>query len=335
MSLIGRRQFLAAAGALVAAPLARAQRNGKPHRVAFILHASPLAKMQGPEPPHPIVRAFIHELRSLGYVEGRNLILERRTAEGHPERYVEIFTELARAGTQVIVALGGREPFKRACDAVSPTPIVMFAGGLPVKYGLAKSLSHPGGNVTGLMYWVGPEIEAKRLQLFKEAMPSLVRLSYLVPKGSWEDPPVVAVRDAAEKLGLELLRAEYTPPDPDAGFAAIEAQKPNALFISPYPALYAYRQKVVRFARKLRLPDSYAHPEFALLGGLMSYAVDTPDLGRRAAHYVDKILRGAKPGDLPIEQPKKFEFVINVRTARDLGLTIPQSILARADRVIE
>jgi putative ABC transport system substrate-binding protein len=218
---------------------------------------------------------------------------------------------------------------------VSPTPVVMFAGSFPVKYGLAKSLAHPGRNVTGLTYWAGPEIEAKRLQLFKEAMPALVRLSYLAPKGSWENPAVVATRDAAEKLGVELLRAEYTPPDPDAGFAAIEAQKPDGLYVSPYPSLYAYREKVVRFARKLRLPDSYPHPEYAALGGLMSYAVDTPDLGRRSAHYVDRILKGAKAGDLPIEQPTKFQFVVNAKTARDLGLTIPESILASADRVID
>ena len=335
MARFPRRQFLLASAGLLVAPRARAEQDKKVYHVAFILHVSPLSVMQGPEPPHPITRAFIQELRNLGYVEGRNLVLERRTARGHPERYVEIFAELEQAGTQVIVALGGQEPFKRASDAVSPIPVVMFAGSLPVKYGLAKSLAHPGGNVTGLLYWVGPEIEAKRLQLFKEAIPSLARLSYLGPKGRREDPAVVAVRDAADKLGIELLLAEYTPPDPDAGFAAIEAQKPDGLFISPFPSLYAYRRKVVQFARMARLADCYPHPEFASLGGLMSYAVDTPDLGRRAAHYVDRILKGAKAGDLPIEQPTKFQFVVNSKTADDLGLSISASILASADRVID
>jgi putative ABC transport system substrate-binding protein len=324
-------------GSALAAPLAYGQRAREMHRVAFVLNVSPIKEMQGPEPPHPILRAFLHELRDLGYTEGSNLVLERRTLEGHRERVVDVFTELARIGMQVIVAVGGREEFKRACDAVGNVAVVMFGAAAPLKYGLARSLGRPGGNVTGLMYFAGPEIESKRLQLLKEMLPRIERVAYLVPKDALEkqDEIALGVVRAAESLGIGLLYATYEGNDFTQAFATIEQQKPDALLGSLYPAVYAYRNQVVAFARKMRLPDSYSHPEFAAAGGLMSYAVNSPDLGRRAAHYVDKILKGAKPGDLPIERPTKFDFVINLRTAKELGLTIPQSILLRADRVIE
>jgi putative ABC transport system substrate-binding protein len=332
---VSRRDALAGLLAVVMAPAARAQREARTYHVAFVNSASPLSVMEGSEPPHPIVRAFIHELRSLGYVEGQNLVLERRTAEGHEERYEALFTELVGRGTQVIVALGGREPFKRAADAVAPTPIVLFAGGDPVKYGLAKSLARPGGNVTGLLYYAGPEIEAKRMQLLREVAPSISRVTYLTQRGYADHPITAAAIQAARNMGFDMQSIEVTPLELDAAFTAIEAHKPDALYVSPYPLLHAHRDKVVAFARKALLPASYAHPEFAELGGLMSYAVDTPYLGRRTAHYVDKILRGEKPGDLPMEMPAKFVFAINLKTAKELGLTIPQSILLRADRVIE
>ena len=333
--LQARRQFLLCTGALLAAPFVEAQQATRMRRVSFVLSHSPLAEMAGLEPAHPILRAFVHELRSLGYVEGRNLVLERRTAEGQLERYVDMFTELARLDTEVIVALGGYDPFKRACEAVSSIPVVMYGGSEPVKYGLARSLAHPGGNVTGLTYYTSPEVEAKRFQLLKEAVPALARASYLVPKGFLEDVIVVAARHAAQAMRLELLFVEYAGRDFAEAFAAIEQQKPDALFASPFPGIFASRQQVVRLARKARLPDSYAHPEMAAAGGLMSYGINTPDLGRRAAHYVDRILKGAKPGDLAIELPTKFDFVVNLGTARELGLKIPRSVLLGADRVIE
>ncbi len=332
-----RREFVALIGGVFTAPFAYAQREDRPYRVAFVLAASPVAQMASPEPTHPIVRAFLHEMRSLGYAEGRNLILERRSIDGQPKRYPELFAELARLKTEVIVAVGGRAEFKRACDAVSNIAVVLFGAEEVVKYGLAKSLARPGGNVTGLEYYAGPELEAKRLQLLKEAVPTFARASYLVPKEALEGntPIVLAAKQAARTLGVELLFATYESNDFAGAFAAIERQKPDALFASPYPAVHANRQHVVAFARKARLPDSYSHPEMPMAGGLMSYGVNSPDLGRRAAHYVDKILKGAKPGDLPIERPTKFDFVVNLRTARELGLTIPQSVLLRADRVIE
>jgi putative ABC transport system substrate-binding protein len=330
-----RRRFLSYAAALLAAPLARAQATKHVRRVAFVLSHSPVGEMAGVEPAHPIFRAFVRELAGLGHVEGRNLVLERRSAEGRLERYVDIFTGLARIGTEVIVALGGYAPFKRACDAVSATPVVMFGGAEPVEQGLASSLAHPGGNVTGLVYYTGPEVEAKRFQLMQEAVPMLARASYLMPAGYQENEIIVAARRAAESMRIDLQFAEHAAHDFAAPFAAIERYRPDAIFVSPFPATFAHRRQVVAFTRRIRLPDSYSHPEVPELGGLMSYGVHSPDLGRRAAHYVDRILRGAKPGDLPIERPTKFELVVNLRTARDLGLTIPQTFLLRAGRVIE
>lgn len=332
-----RRRFLVASAAMIAAPLADAEQGRKTYRVAFVLGASPPKVMAGPEPPHPIVRAFIHEMRDLGYVEGQNLVLERRSLESHQDRFPTIFTELAKLDTQVIVSIGGREELKQACDAVSPTPVVLFAVGDPEKYGLAKSLAHPGGNVTGLKYYAGDELEAKRLQVFRDAMPGLTRASYLVPKEAVEkkDLIVEAARRAAHTLGIELLLATYEGHNFAEAFAVIAQQKPGALFVSPYPAIYAYRKEVVALARKARLPDAYSWPELVQVGGLISYGVNTPDLGRRAAQYVDKILKGAKPGDLPFEQPTRFDLVVNLRTARELGLTMPPSVLVRATQVIE
>ena len=332
-----RRRFLLAAPALIAARISYGQSASAMYRVAFVLNVSPLSEMEGLEPAHPILLEFVREMRRLGYAEGVNLILERRTLEGQPKRVLAVFPELARLGTRVIVAVGGREDFKRACDSVGHVAVVTFGGVDPVKYGLARSLAHPGGNVTGLMYFVGPEIEAKRLQLLKELLPTVSRVAYLVPKDALErrDEIVLGVVQAAKSLDLQLIYATVEGHDFAPTFAAIAREKPDALLASLYPAVYAYRKDVVAFARGQRLPDSYSHPEFAALGGLMSYAVDSSDLGRRAAHYVDKILKGAKPGDLPIERPTKYDFVINIKTARALGLTIPQSVLLRADRVID
>jgi len=337
MSQIERRRFLVVASALAIAPLAYGRRAGEMHRVAFVVNVSPLREMQGPEPEHPLFRAFVIEMGRLGYTEGANLILERRTLEGRPERVLDIYSELAQLKTRVIVTPGGFKEFKRACDTVGNVAIVTFSGADPVKLGMARSLAHPGGNVTGLMYFVGTEIEAKRLQLLKTMLPTISRVAYLVPKIALEkqDEYVLSVVQAAKSLDLKLIYATYESHDFLPAFAVIEREKPDALFASLYPAVYAYRNQVVAFARNQRLPDSYSYPVFSALGGLTTYGVDTPDLARRAAHYVDKILKGAKPGDLPIERPTKFQLAVNLRTAKDLGLTIPRSFLLGADKVIE
>ncbi len=334
MAHVRRRHFLIAAGALLAVPFrAEAQRGDKMHRVAFILTASPVSEMAGPEPAHPIVRVFLREMRALDYIEGRNLVLERRSLEGRPERYQSVGAELIQLKTDVIVTAGAGAQVRRVRDATSTIPIVMLGSSEPEKFGLAQSLARPGGNVTGLLVSADPGVSGKRLQLLKEALPKVARVSYL--GDSWEDPFSESARRAAKTLGIELLFAELQPGNLEATFATIKQQNSDALIASGATVIYAQRAKIIALARKARLPDAHVFAEMAVAGGLMSYGVNTPDLGRRAAHYVDKILKGAKAGDLPIELPVKFDFVINLRTARELDLTIPQSSLLRADRVIE
>jgi cytochrome c5/ABC-type uncharacterized transport system substrate-binding protein len=314
---------------------AKARGAEKKYRVATILTTSPLAEMAGPNPVHPMIGGFVHALRALGYVEGDNLILERRSAGGKPERYPGIIAELVRLKTDVIVTAGGAGLLASAKKEWGAVPVVMFGSSNPVPYGLAKSLAHPGGNLTGLLAITGPEIEAKRLQLLKEAIPRLSRVVYLSTKAVWEGPFTKAVREAAAALGIELLHVEHEPGDLAATFGAIERLHPDALFVSLGTESFGQRRQIVAFARKARLPGSYPFAPMVEDGGLMSYGVSISDLGRRAAHYVDKILKGARPGDLPIERPTRFELAINLKAAKEFGLTIPRSVLVQADWVIE
>ncbi len=321
---------------ILAVPLAAGAQATRVYRVALIFTTSPVSEMAGPEPANPAARAFVHALRALGYVEGQNLILERRSAEGKFERYADIFTELVRLKVDVIVTV--QNPMAQQARAVTTTvPIVMATSTDPVGAGLVKSLARPGGNITGLAYYVGPEIEAKRLQLLKETLPGASRIAYLGMKGDedWDAPWGKSVRAAAQVLGLTLVLAEHTPNDFTSAFSRIGRDRPDAFFVSVNAPAYAHRRLIVDFAARSRLPSTYAFREHVELGGLMSYGVNAPDLFRHAAGYVDRILKGAKPADLPVEQPTKFELVINLRTAKVLGLTIPPSVLIRADEVIQ
>jgi len=330
-----RRAFLTFVGGVLAAPLAGAQEGRRTYRVAAILTTSPVSEMAGADPDHPMVRGFVREMRALGYVEGDNLILERRSLEGNPESYPKVIAELVRHKTDVIVSAGGTGLFTRVKGGWGDIPVVMFGSNNPVPAGLAESLARPGGNLTGLLAISGPENEAKRLQLLKEAIPSVSRVAYLATRAVWEHPITRAIREAAPTLGIELLHAEHKPNDLEATFAAIERMNPDALFGSIGTETMGQHKQIVQFAKKARLPGSYSFAPMVEDGGLMSYSVDISDLGRRAAHYVDKILKGAKPGDLPIEGPTRYQLAINLRRAKELGLTIPQPLLLRADRVIE
>jgi len=336
MGPIERRQFLVAAAGLVVAPLtAQAQRAKRTYRVAAVLTTSPIAEMTGPEPEHPLIRAFVRELRTLGYVEGENLILERRTAGGKPERYPGIIAELVKLHMDVIVTAGGSGLLASAKGVWDGVPVVMFGSNNPVPLGLAKSLAHPDGNLTGLLALPGPGIAAKRLQLLKEAIPGLSRVAFLSTQAVWEAAITQPIRDAAPAMGIELLHAEHKPSDLEATFSAIERIHPQALFVSIGTESFGQRRQIVEFAKKAQLPGSYPFAPMVDLGGLMSYSLSISDLGRRAAHYVDKILKGAKPGDLPIEGPAKFTLAINLKAAKELGIVIPQSLLLQADRVVE
>ena len=334
-----RRTFIGTVTAGVfAVPLAvEAQHAVKVYRVGLLFSTVPVSEMAGPEPVHPLTRAFVQDLRALGYVEGQNLILERRSAEGRFERFGDIVAELVRLKVDVI-AIGGGDPVALAAKGVTTTvPIVMATSNDPVGAGFVQSLARPGGNITGLTVQVGPEIAAKGLELLKAMLPGVSRVAYLANKEykDWESPNGKSVRTAAQALGVTLTLAEFSPHQYTDAFTLISRARAEALFVPRSAAAYADLALIVDFATRTRLPSSFVWREAVELGGLMSYGVNMADNFRRAADYVDKILKGAKTGDLPVEQPTKFELVINMKTAKALGVTIPQALLLRADEVIQ
>ena len=332
MSEVRRRRFLIAVGALLAAPLARAQ-AGKTYRVGFIATTTPVAGMLS-DPTHVVNSGFGREMRERGYVEGRNFILELRSLEGRNERASEVVAELVRLKVDAIVTVG--TAMARDAKRVTTTvPIVMGTVTAPVENGLVASLARPGGNITGLTLDTGPEIQGKRLELLRQALPEVSRVAFIGTREQWEDANGQSVRAAARALGLALFLAEHGPNDYSGAFGLISKERPQAIIVSQSPHHFTSRRLIAEFAAKNRLASMYYFREFVEAGGLMAYGADFQDLLRRTAIYVDRILKGAKPGDLPIEQPTKFELVINLKTAKALGVTIPPSLLLRADRVIE
>jgi putative ABC transport system substrate-binding protein len=330
-----RRDFITLlSGAAAAWPFAaRAQQTGRVYRVALVFTTSPVSELVGADPIHPLARSFVQSLRTLGYVQGQNLELEHRSAEGKFERFPAIMRELVAIKTDVIVTVAN--PMTRAAKDVTGTvPIVMAYSVSPVEQGVVQSLNRPGGNVTGLSMNVGSEIPGKQLQLLKELIPRNSRVAFLYSKEQ-EAEGVQSGEAAAAKLGITLLPAEHTPTDYSNAFALIMREHPDALMVGPSAVNVANRHLLVEFATQMRLPAIYATREFINIGGLISYGVDFHDLFRRAARYVDKILRGANPGELPVEQPTKFALVINLKTAKALGLDVPDRLLALADEVIE
>ncbi len=334
--MISRRAFLGTvAGAVLAARFAaEAQQAGKVYRVGFIAMAVPVAEMAGPNPAQPWVRAFLQEMRARGYVEGQNFILERRSLESRLERAAGVVAELVSLKVDVIMTTIDpmTQEAKRITTAV---PIVMVGSSAPVEVGLVASLARPGGNVTGLTLDTGLEMEGKRLELLKDALPGVSRVACIGDKLYWESGWGRSAQTAARQLGLTLLVAEYQPGDYKGAFGFIERERPDAIIAAFTPHNLVYRRLITEFAAKKRLPGMYAAREFVEAGGLMSYGIDVREVYRHAAIYVDKILKGAKPADLPIERPTKFEFVINLKTAKALGLTIPQSLLIRVDELIQ
>jgi len=320
----------ALAGGLLAAPLAaQAQQAGRVYRVGIVTWAPPSAR-DNSDPDG----AFLSTLRDLGYVEGRNLIVERRSCEAKNERAPEVMAEVVRLKVDVIVT-EVNSVTRAAKQATTTIPIVMTGISEPVQYGLAASLAHPGGNVTGLADDTGPELHAKRLALLKEMAPHISRVAFIGTKGLLELEGGKAVQAAALTLGLTLIRAESTATDLSPAFAVLTQEHADAIFAGWNPTNYFHRREIIEFAAKNRLPASYAFRPSALDGGLMSYGIDRSDLSRRGASYVDRILKGAKPQNLPIQEPTKLELLINLKTARALGLTVPQSLLLLADQVIQ
>jgi putative ABC transport system substrate-binding protein len=281
-----------------------------------------------------LFEAFRQVLRELGYVEGQTILLEVRWAEGRYERYPGLVAELVGLKVDVLVVTNSQAT-RAAMKATRTIPIVMFATD-PVRQGLVTSLSHPGGNVTGLSFY-NEELSGKRVQILRELVPELTRLAVIrnplteVDTIFWQDTEV-----AAQKLGVALQSIEVRGPDDfEAAFAGATRGSAQALLAFDDPLTWTYRSRITALAASSRLPVMYGSREFPHAGGLTSYGPSVVFLFRRAATFVDKILKEAKPADLPVERPTKFELVINIKTAKALGLTIPQSLLLRADEVIE
>ena len=273
-------------------------------------------------------------LRALSYIEGQNITIEYRYAEGKEERFAELAAELVRLKVDIIVAAGGDLLLRQAMNATKTVPIVMMGGGAdPVEAGLIKSLAHPGGNVTGLTN-LTRELGGKRLELFKEAVPKLNRVSVLHDaSGAREVKEVLPAAARALKLTMQPWEIRAAD-DFEKVFAAIGKQRPDGLYVPGGAVLNTNRKRTIDFALKSRLPSLYGRREYIAEGGLMYYGADQAGSYKRVAHYVDRILKGTKPADLPVERPTKFELVFNLKTANQIGLTIPQSLLYRADKVI-
>jgi putative ABC transport system substrate-binding protein len=320
-----RREFIAGLGGAAAWPVvARAQQGRKVYRLG-ILGVAPERNWD----------ELLQGLQDLGYIEGQNLIVERRYSEGHAERWFALANELI--GQKVDVIVVNTTPAALAAKKATGTiPIVFPAAFDPVGAGLADSLARPGGNVTGLGLLV-PEVTAKGLALLKEAVPSLTKVSVFWNAANQANTLVwTDVEETARALGLTLhSQPVHEPKDFEAAFTAITQEHPDGLLVLSDALLFQYRSQIVDFTGHKKLPAVFPFREFAELGGLMAYGPNLANMFRVGATYVDKTLKGAKPADLPIEQPTKFEFVINLKTAKALDLEVPHSLLARADEVIE
>ncbi|TFH50725.1 MAG: ABC transporter substrate-binding protein [Lysobacterales bacterium] len=314
---------------LVATPLAtRAQQTGRMYRIGFLGNSTVALEAN-------LVGPFREGLRDLGYIEGSNSQIEYRWAEGKYERFPALIAELTALKVDVIVTAGtpASVAVKKATTSI---PLVMVAVGDPVGTGLAASLSRPGGNATGLSS-IAPDMEGKRLELLREILPKTSHIAVLWnPANLFHVGSSKQARDAAQamRIKLQFVAARSTEELADA-FVAIIKDRPQALVVFADRVFLHNRTRIMDFALETHLPTAVTHQELVASGGLISFGANYPDMHRRAAIYVDKILKGAKPGDLPIEQPTRFEMVINLKTAKALGLTIPQSVLLRADKVIE
>jgi putative ABC transport system substrate-binding protein len=315
-------------GMLAAVPAADAQAPPKVPRIGFLDLGSPSVRQH-------YLEALRQGLRDLGYAEGKNIALESRWAEERTERLPDLAAELVRLRVDVIVTATtqGTLATKRATGTI---PIVMALVSDPVGSGVVASLARPGGNITGLSI-MHPEVTGKRLQLLKEAVPKLSRAAVLWNSSNPSVPPLLRETEAAARaLGVQLQRLEVRAASEfDGAFSAMSRDRAGALMVLPDALFSNQRKRVVDLAAKNRLPAMYWTRDFVDAGGLMTYGPNLADLFRRAATYVDKILKGAKPADLPVEQPTRFELIVNMKTAKALGLTIPQSILVRADQVIQ
>jgi putative ABC transport system substrate-binding protein len=325
---VGALVLTLACGGLLAPPVAGAQSGERAYRIGFLGNSTAALEAN-------LVEPFREGLRELGYVEGQNTVIEYRWAEGKYDRFPALIAELIAQKVAVLVTAG--TPATLAVKkATTSVPLVMVAVGDPVGTGIVASLARPGGNITGLTS-VAADLEGKRLQLLREVIPHLSHIAVLWnPASAFQVVSEKEVRAAAAVLHLRVasLKAR-TGEDIEAAFAGLAKERPGALVVLADRLFLHNRARIMELAAGLRLPGVYAYQELVEAGGLMSFGPSYPGMHRRAAYFVDRILKGANPGDLPVERPTTFELVLNLRTARALGLTIPPSVLIRADRVVE
>jgi putative ABC transport system substrate-binding protein len=305
--------------------LAEAQQTKKVYRLGVLTNRAGTDALD---------EAFQQRLHELGYIEGQDIVIERRFAKGKLDRLPLLAVELVGLELDILVTRGVAAT-RAAKHATSKIPIVMTnASDDPVRQGLVASLAQPGGNITGVID-IAQDLAGKRLELLKEAFPKVSRVAHLSDRASPSGTSHLKESEAASRaLGVRLQSLELRPSDLESAFRAVDKEGADALMVAAFGFFHSYRVRIVDLAVRARLPAMYTNNEFVVTGGLMSYAPDLPDQFRRAATYVEKILKGSKPADLPVQQPRKFEFVVNLKTAKQIGLTIPPNVLARADKVI-
>jgi putative ABC transport system substrate-binding protein len=325
---VGGIGFILALGILLGPLAAQAQQTGKVHRIGFLGNSTAVLEAN-------LVGPFREGLRDLGYVEGRNILIEDRWAEGKYERFPSLIGELIAQKVEVIVTAG--TPATLAVKkATTSVPLVMVAVGDPVGTGILPSLSRPGGNITGLTS-ISPELDGKRLELLREVIPNVSHIAVLWNAVS----PLQVVAERQTQAAARVLRMKVlslgvrTEKEIEDAFVVLVRERPGALLVLADRLFLHHRARIMDFAAQHRLPGVHAYRELVEVGGLMSFGPSYADMHRRAAYFVDKILNGAKPGDLPVERPATFELVINLKAAKALGLTIPQSVLLRATEVIQ
>lgn len=330
---VNRRHFIGiATGAVVTAPLnLGAQQGTRRPTVGFALGRIPVREMSGPDPSFALARAFVHGLRDLGWSDGRNIVVERRSAEGRPERAPKLIADLVARRVDVIVTGATDWLLDAAQRATRSIPIVAIFNEDPVVARRVNSLARPGGNVTGVTSNSGREMTEKRLELLREMVPQSVRVAFLGRRAAWED-----YRQGARASEIPRIFAPVDRPDEfDSAFAIVVRQRADALLISHGPVMFVGIPRIVAFARERRLPTMYNWREAVEAGGLMSYGTNAEAAFRQLAGLVDRILKGVKPADLPVERPTKFSMAVNMKTAKTLGISVPPALLVRADSVVE
>jgi len=330
-----RRDFITALGTAAMWSLAaRAQQPPVMKRIAFVNSAGSVSRISASG--NSYYRAFFEELSRLGYVEGQNFRVERYSGEGRAEHYAELARNVVNTHPDLIIAVGGRLSldFKMATTTIPIVTMIID----PIAMGLVASIARPSGNITGVTIAGGLEITGKRIGLLVEAMPKLSTVGYLASQPFWEDPRGAAAREAAKQAGISLSPAVLSAFDEaeyQRIFRSMEQGRADAFMVSEEPENITNRETIVELAAKGRIPAIYPHREFVEVGGLMAYSIDLVDTFRRVADLIDKIIKGANPGDIPFYQPTKFALVINLKTAKALGLEMPAMLLGRADEVIE